>query len=70
MGYALLNTVPDITKNVTIDGEDRKVRDPEAIQIANTKIDDIRNGFVDWLSEQSPEFKDKLTKLYNDKFNC
>ncbi len=65
-----MNTVPDITKNVTIDGEERKVRDSEAIQIANTKIDNIRNGFTDWLSEQSPEFKDQLTKLYNDKFNC
>ncbi len=70
MGYALLNTVPDITKTISIDGEDRKVRDSEAIQMANTKIDEIRNGFSTWLSEQSPEFKDKLTKLYNDKFNC
>ncbi|MFR9542328.1 MAG: helicase-related protein [Rikenellaceae bacterium] len=70
MSYALLNTVPDITKNIMIDGEERKVRDSEAIQTANAKIDEIRNGFTDWLSEQSPEFKDKLTKLYNDKFNC
>ncbi len=70
MGYALLNTVPDITKTILVDGEERKVRDSEAIQTANAKIDEIRNGFTDWLSEQSPEFKDKLTKLYNDKFNC
>ncbi|MFI3292819.1 MAG: N-6 DNA methylase [Rikenellaceae bacterium] len=70
MNYALLNTVPDITKTILVDGEERKVRDSEAIQTANTKIDDIRNGFTEWLSEQSPEFKDRLTKMYNDKFNC
>ncbi len=70
MGYALLNTVPDITKTILVDGEERKVRDSEAIQTANSKIDDIRNGFGEWLTEQSPEFKERLTKMYNDKFNC
>ena len=70
MNYALLNTVPDITKTIQVNGEDKKVRDSESIQIANTKIDNIRNGFGEWLSEQSLEFKDQLTKLYNDKFNC
>ena len=70
LSYALLNTVPDITKTISVDGQDRKVRDSEAIQIANSKIDEIRNGFSDWLTEQSPAFKEKLTKLYNDKFNC
>ena len=43
--------------------------DNEAIQLANTKIDEIRNGFSEWLEAQSPEFK-KLVDLYNDKFNC
>ncbi|MFR9538513.1 MAG: DEAD/DEAH box helicase family protein, partial [Rikenellaceae bacterium] len=70
MNYALLNTVPDITKTITVDGKERKIRDSEAIQTANTKIDDIRNGFGDWLSEQTLEFKDQLTKMYNDRFNC
>ncbi|MCX4285590.1 helicase-related protein, partial [Duncaniella dubosii] len=37
---------------------------------ANTKIDEIRNGFADWLEAQSPEFKEKLSDLYNRKFNC
>ena len=40
----------------------------EAIQLANTKIDEIRNGFADWLEAQSPEFKEKLSDLYNRKF--
>jgi N12 class adenine-specific DNA methylase len=69
---ALLNTVPDITKSIGKDenGNDIKVRDSEAIQLANSKIDDIRNSFVDWLQEQSPEFQLRLTELYNRKFNC
>ena len=70
--HALHNTVPDIKKSAGKDenGNDIKVPDNEAIQLANTKIDEIRNGFSDWLEAQSPEFKKKLVDLYNDKFNC
>ena len=70
--HALHNTVPDIKKSAGKDenGHDIKVPDSEAIQLANTKIDEIRNGFADWLEVQSPEFKDKLADLYNRKFNC
>lgn len=73
---ALLNTTPAITKTIEVTdkdtGEQRKVKvpDPEALQLANTKIDEIRNGFTDWLNEQSPEFKDNLANMYNRKFNC
>ena len=69
---ALLNTVPDISKSLGKDehGNDIKVRDSEAIQLANSKIDEIRNGFTDWLQEQSPEFQNRLTDMYNRKFNC
>ncbi|NDV64635.1 N-6 DNA methylase [Bacteroides sp. 224] len=74
MKHALQNTSPDITKNVRkmIDGEmqDVKVRDGESIQLANTRIDEMRGGFSDWLREQSPEFKDRLADLYNRTFNC
>ena len=70
--HALHNTVPDIKKSAgkDDDGRDIKVPDSEAIQLANTKIDEIRNGFADWLEAQSLEFKDKLADLYNRKFNC
>ena len=70
--HALHNTVPDIKKSAGKDdnGNDIKVPDNEAIQLANTKIDEIRNGFSEWLETQSPEFKEKLVDLYNDKFNC
>lgn len=43
--HALLNTCPDITKKITIDDKEVRVRDMEAIQLANTKIDEIRNNF-------------------------
>ena len=70
--HALHNTVPNIMKCIGTDenGNDIKVRDAEAIQLANSKIDEIRNGFSDWLDGQSQEFKDKLTQMYNEKFNC
>lgn len=69
---ALLNTVPDITKSAGKDehGNDIKVRDSEAIQLANAKIDEMRNGFTDWLNEQSPKFQERLADMYNYKFNC
>ena len=72
MKHALVNTVPDMTKSVGKDehGNDIKVRDSEGIQLANAKIDEIRNGFAEWLAEQSPEFKQRLTDRYNRKFNC
>ncbi|ATL48968.1 DNA methylase [Chitinophaga caeni] len=68
--HALLNTTPDITKTVTVGDKEIKVRDVEAIQMANTKIDEIRNAFTDWLHGQSDEFKKRLTDQYNDTFNC
>jgi N12 class adenine-specific DNA methylase len=73
--HALHNTTPDITKSTkTVDSNGKsittKVRDGEKIQEVNTKIDDIRQGFTDWLSGQSPEFKGRLADIYNRKFNC
>lgn len=74
--HALLNTTPNITKTITVSdpetGElrDVKVPDGQAIQMANTKIDEIRNGFSDWLDQQSPEFKNDLADRYNRRFNC
>ena len=70
--HALHNTIPDIKKSIgkDEDGHDIKVPDNEAIQLANAKIDEIRNGFSEWLEAQSPEFKERLVDLYNNKFNC
>ncbi|MDH6313064.1 N12 class adenine-specific DNA methylase [Parabacteroides sp. PFB2-10] len=76
MKNALLNTTPNITKTVDVldkaTGEMKKAKVPdgEAIQLANSKIDEIRGGFSEWLDDQPKEYKDKLTDLYNRKFNC
>lgn len=68
--HALVNTTPDITKKIFIDDREVKVRDMEAIQMANTKIDEIRTAFSDWLHAQNDDFKNRLTQQYNDTFNC
>lgn len=68
--HALVNTTPDITKKITVGDQEIKVRDMEAIQMANTKIDDIRTAFTEWLHAQNDEFKNRLTDQYNDTFNC
>jgi len=75
MKHALHNTTPNISKSaMATDKEGNtvtvKVRDGEKIQLANSKIDEIRAGFTDWLNGQTTEFKQRLADLYNHKFNC
>ena len=50
--------------------EKEKVEDPEKTQLANTKIEEIRAAFVDWLQRQPKEERDKLADVYNRRFNC
>lgn len=68
--YALINTTPNITKKINADGKEIKVADMVAIQMANSKIDEIRTAFSHWLLEQSPAFKEHLADKYNQMFNC
>ncbi|MBW4872077.1 DUF2958 domain-containing protein [Prevotella buccae] len=72
--HALHNTIPDINKSKTIlDAEGKKtikVRDGHAIQMANAKIEEIRQGFVDWLGRTPDTFKEQLSDRYNRLFNC
>ncbi|WP_444667056.1 N-6 DNA methylase [Flavobacterium columnare] len=68
--HALVNTTPDITKKIKVGDQEVKVRDMEAVQMANTKIDEIRTAFTDWLHAQNDEFKNRLTDQYNNTFNC
>lgn len=76
MRHALHNTIPDITKSksvidpVTGETNTIKVRDGVAIQYANSKIEEIRTEFNDWLGRQPDSFKEKLTDRYNSLFNC
>lgn len=68
--HALVNTTPDITKKIKIGDKEVKVRDMESIQMAGTKIDEIRTAFNEWLHNQDEPFKQNLTDTYNDTFNC
>lgn len=74
--HALHNTIPDINKSKevrdAVTGETRtiKVRDGHAIQMANAKIEEIRQGFVDWLGRTPDTFKQQLSDRYNRLFNC
>uniref|UniRef100_UPI0035A00138 DUF2958 domain-containing protein n=1 Tax=Porphyromonas loveana TaxID=1884669 RepID=UPI0035A00138 len=74
--HALHNTIPDINKSkevrdaVTGETKTIKVRDGEKIQQANAKIEEIRQGFVDWLGRTPDTFKQQLSDRYNRLFNC
>ena len=70
--HAMLNTLPNINKDGGKDEHGKTIRIPdfEARQKADTLITEIRNGFSEWLEEQSPQFKERLTTMYNRKFNC
>ncbi|MDR2384874.1 MAG: DNA methylase, partial [Tannerella sp.] len=70
MQYALHNTMPNVTKTVEVNGEERKVRDTQSIQRINAKIEEIRNEFTVWLKQQPQTVKDEICDLYNRKFNC
>lgn len=50
--------------------EKEKEEDPEKTQLANTKIEEIRAAFVDWLQRQPKEEREKLANVYNRRFNC
>ena len=47
-----------------------KEEDPEKTQLANTKIEEIRQGYIDWLQRQPREFCERLADVYNRRFNC
>ncbi len=74
--HALHNTVPNITKSKEITdpktGEKAtiKVRDGRTIQMADTKIEEIRQAFVSWLGRTPETFKQQLADRYNRLFNC
>ena len=70
--HALKNTTPNITKTIgyDADGKPIKVPDGEKIQLASSKIDIIRNGFQPWLEKQPKDTQERLTDLYNERFNC
>ena len=70
--HAMLNTLPNINKDGGKDEHGKTIRMPdfEARQKADTLITEIRQAFVEWLHAQPDDFKERLTDLYNRKFNC
>lgn len=77
--YALEDTCPKMwkykrdalgCKETNEGGTYLKEEDPEKTQLANSKIAEIRNAWVDWLMRQPRELKDQLAKEYNERFNC
>lgn len=77
--HALQNTCPKMMRYVRDSrgwklrndrGDYLKEEDPEKTQLANTKVEEIRQGYADWLQRQPREFKEHLADIYNRKFNC
>ena len=77
--HALHNTTPQMMKYlrdkdgfyVYTDNYDKiKVEDTEKTQLAAAKIEEIRQGYEDWLQRQPKAFRDKLADVYNRRFNC
>lgn len=69
--HALENTAPFFTYEVEgAGGKPIRLPDNEAIQLAHQKIENIRNGFIEWLQELPINDKNELENLYNNTFNC
>lgn len=47
-----------------------KEEDPQKTQVAQAKVSEIRNAWVDWLVRQPKDVKDELVRQYNERFNC
>ena len=76
--HALQNSCPKMMK-YRRDERGRKIQqgksyakdeDTEATQKANTLIEEIRQGYQDWLSRQPKTLRDGLAEKYNRLFNC
>lgn len=77
--HALNDTTPKLMRYkrnergayvMTASGELAKEEDPNAVQMAKTKIDEIRTAYTDWLQRQPKELRDRLADEYNKRFNC
>ena len=81
--HALHNTMPKLMKykrneygriltkeNSKGETEYVKEEDTEAITLANSKIEEIRSGYVEWLQKQPLTLRKQLADDYNRRFNC
>ena len=60
----------DGSKILDAKGSYVKEEDPMKTQLAQSKVSEIRNAWVDWLTRQPKDVKDNLAREYNEKFNC
>ncbi|MDR2126825.1 MAG: N-6 DNA methylase, partial [Prevotellaceae bacterium] len=70
MRFALLDTMPQMTKTVGFGKEKKTVPDTEGIQLMNANIAMIRSEWETWLFNLSAAQKLEIEKMYNEKFNC
>jgi N12 class adenine-specific DNA methylase len=68
--HALENTTPHFTYTKMVDGDEVRVPDNEAIQLAHEKIEKIRLAYIDWLRDLPDQEKQIIEQLYNATFNC
>ncbi len=69
--HALENTTPFFTYEVEdIGGKKIRLPDNDAIQLGHQKVEQIRNTFINWLTELPDEKKKELEDIYNDTYNC
>jgi len=69
--HALENTSPFFSYEIeTVTGDKIRVPDNDAIQLANRKIESIREQFIEWLRNLPENEQQALEKLYNDTYNC
>ena len=65
---ALNSATPQIFDTEIIDGTERRVLNPEATEAAKEKLAKIKTAFSQWVWTD-PERADRLSRLYNDRFN-
>ena len=65
---ALNSATPQIYDIEIVDGSERRVLNPEATEAAKEKLVKIKTGFANWVWTE-PDRADRLSRLYNDRFN-
>ena len=70
--HALYDTTPVINKVVGYkqNGDSIMGPDHEKMQLAASKIDQIRDAFTEWVGSRPQEWKQDLADLYNNTYNC
>ena len=65
---ALNSATPQIYDVEVVDGSERRVLNPEATEAAKEKLNKIKTAFTQWVWTD-PDRADRLSRLYNDRFN-